>query len=77
MSWLPNCAASFVTLSCHSLLPIFTAPTLFSSAGAESSLADVALDPFHFGVRAAGLLHLCHTSVRSQFGFSASLQLTV
>src|SRR5439155_7039189 len=37
----------------------------------------VALDPLHFGVHPAGLLHLPHTSVRSQVGLGASLQLAV
>ena len=41
------------------------------------SLPAVVLDPFHFGVRAAGLFHLPHASVRSQFGFGAPLQLAV
>src|SRR6476646_9872399 len=40
-------------------------------------LSDVAFNPFHFGVRAAGLLHFPHISMRAQFGFGASLQLTV
>src|SRR5438067_867057 len=33
--------------------------------------------PLHFGVHAAGLLHLRYTSVPSQFGLGASLQLAV
>jgi hypothetical protein len=40
-------------------------------------LSSVAFDPLHFGVHPAGLLHLPHTSVRSQLGFSAPLQLAV
>src|SRR5258707_15859067 len=37
----------------------------------------IALDPLHFGVQPAGLLHLPHTRVRSQFSLGASLQLSV
>src|SRR6266403_713841 len=37
----------------------------------------VALDPLHFGVHPAGLLHLPHTWVRSQVSLGASLQLAV
>src|SRR5436190_20331323 len=40
-------------------------------------IRSVAFDPLHFGVQAAGLLHLPHTSVRSQFSFGVSLQLAV
>src|SRR5438034_48198 len=45
--------------------------------GSRILFGAVALDPFRFGVHATRLLHLPHTSVRSQFGFGASLQLTV
>jgi hypothetical protein len=44
---------------------------------ARSRIGILTLDPFHFGVHAARLLHLLHGSVRSQFSFSASLQLTM
>src|SRR5438876_4948681 len=37
----------------------------------------VALDPLHFGVHPAGLLHLPHTWVRSQVSLGAPLQLAV
>jgi hypothetical protein len=37
----------------------------------------VAPDQFDFGVQAAGLLHLLHTSMRSQFSLGLPLQLAV
>ena len=44
---------------------------------AWSGIGILTLNPFHFGVQAAGLLHLRHIWMRFQFGFRASLQLTV
>src|SRR6266404_6094456 len=40
-------------------------------------VGSVAFDPLHFGVRAASLLHLLHTSVRSQLSFGAPPQVAV
>ena len=65
----------------HALLP-FAAVHLHSFdvlciAQSRTGFGGVALDPLHFGVHAAGLLHLAHTSMGLQFGLGAALQVTV
>src|SRR5262245_40721515 len=46
-------------------------------AQSTTGFGGVALDPLHFGVYAAGLLHLAHTSMSLQFGLGAALQRAV
>ena len=65
-----NALLPFTRVHLHSLDALCLGPSRIFFSG-------VALYPFQFTVHAAGLLHLAHTSVYSQFRFGVSLQLTM
>src|SRR5262249_6795482 len=65
----------------HSLLP-FSAVHFYSIdvlciSWCRTGFGNLALYPLHFGIHAAGLLHLPHTWMRSQVSLGTALQLAV